>query len=178
MLSFALTFALGNVMDLGWAALIVAVLWAIVAAVLYVAARRQGQARLTDAATDHGDAEGGREMAEEPDQIRDDIELTRARLAHDVDRLADKTSPARVAQRGWTGAKAKVRGMSDRVMGSARESGGTRQGQGVTPWNRQGQGRRRRRHGQGDRPATSPSTSGRRRKPSAARRRATRSRPA
>jgi len=44
-------------------------------------------------------------MAEEPDQIRDDIELTRTRLAHDVDRLADKTSPTRVAQRRWTGAK-------------------------------------------------------------------------
>lgn len=33
-LSLALTWALGNVMNLGWAALIVAVLWAIVAAVL------------------------------------------------------------------------------------------------------------------------------------------------
>jgi hypothetical protein len=39
MLSFALTFGLGNVMDLGWAALIVAVLWAVIAAVLFVAAR-------------------------------------------------------------------------------------------------------------------------------------------
>lgn len=39
MLSFALTFALGNVMDLGWAALIVAVIWAIIAAVLFVVAR-------------------------------------------------------------------------------------------------------------------------------------------
>lgn len=33
-LSLALTWALGNVMDLGWAALIVAVLWAAIAAVL------------------------------------------------------------------------------------------------------------------------------------------------
>jgi len=39
MLSFALTFGLGNVMDLGWAALIVAVLWAVIAAVLFVVAR-------------------------------------------------------------------------------------------------------------------------------------------
>jgi len=62
-------------------------------------------------------------MAEEPDQIRDDIELTRTQLAHDVDRLADKTSPTRVAQRRWTGAKTRMRGMSDRVMGTARDSG-------------------------------------------------------
>ena len=39
MLSFALTFGLGNVMDLGWAALIVAVIWALIAAVLFLVAR-------------------------------------------------------------------------------------------------------------------------------------------
>jgi len=64
-------------------------------------------------------------MAEAPDDIRDDIEVTRARLAHDVDRLADKTSPSRIAQRRWTGAKSKVRGLSDRVMGTARDTGST-----------------------------------------------------
>jgi hypothetical protein len=64
-------------------------------------------------------------MAEAPDHIRDDIELTRARLAHDVDRLADKTSPGRVAQRGWQNTKAKVRGVTERVMGSAHDGGST-----------------------------------------------------
>jgi Putative Actinobacterial Holin-X, holin superfamily III len=39
MLSFALAFGLGNVMDLGWACLIVAVIWAVIAAVLFVVAR-------------------------------------------------------------------------------------------------------------------------------------------
>lgn len=43
MLSFALAFSLGNVMDLGWAALIVAVLWAIIAAVLFVVARNRAR---------------------------------------------------------------------------------------------------------------------------------------
>jgi len=62
-------------------------------------------------------------MAEEPDDIRDDIEVTRARLAHDVDRLAGKTSPSRIAQRRWSGTKSKVRGLSERVMGTARDSG-------------------------------------------------------
>jgi methyl-accepting chemotaxis protein len=64
-------------------------------------------------------------MVEEPDRIRDDIELTRAQLAHDVDRLADKTSPSRVAQRGWASTKAKVRGVTDRVMGTAHDGGTT-----------------------------------------------------
>ena len=41
LLSFALVFALGNVMDLGWAALIVAVIWAIIGAVLYVNGRKK-----------------------------------------------------------------------------------------------------------------------------------------
>ncbi|GAB3837671.1 DUF3618 domain-containing protein [Dactylosporangium cerinum] len=68
-------------------------------------------------------------MAEAPDHIRDDIELTRAQLAHDVDRLADKTSPTRVAQRGWQNTKAKVLDVkdrvSDRVMGAAHDGGGS-----------------------------------------------------
>jgi len=41
LLSFAVVFGLGNVMDLGWAALIVAVVWAIVGAVLYANGKKQ-----------------------------------------------------------------------------------------------------------------------------------------
>ena len=41
LLSFALVAALSNVMDPGWAALIVAVLWAIVGAVLYANGRKK-----------------------------------------------------------------------------------------------------------------------------------------
>jgi hypothetical protein len=41
LLSFALVFALGNVMDLGWAALIVAVVWGIAGAVLYANGRKK-----------------------------------------------------------------------------------------------------------------------------------------
>ena len=41
LLSFALVFALGAVMPLGWAALIVAVVWAAIGAVLYTAGRKQ-----------------------------------------------------------------------------------------------------------------------------------------
>jgi putative superfamily III holin-X len=44
MLSFALAFGLGNVMDLGWASLIVAVIWAIAGAVLFVIGRNRARA--------------------------------------------------------------------------------------------------------------------------------------
>jgi putative superfamily III holin-X len=43
MLSFALAFGLGNVMDLGWASLIVAVIWAIIGAVMFVVARNRAR---------------------------------------------------------------------------------------------------------------------------------------
>jgi len=41
LLSFALVFGLANVMDPGWAALIVAVLWGIIGAVLYAVGRKR-----------------------------------------------------------------------------------------------------------------------------------------
>jgi len=41
LLSFALVYALGNVMDLGWAALIVAVIWAVVGGILYTTGRKR-----------------------------------------------------------------------------------------------------------------------------------------
>jgi hypothetical protein len=41
LVTLALVFALANVMDAGWAALIVAVLWAVIGSVLYSAGRRR-----------------------------------------------------------------------------------------------------------------------------------------
>jgi Putative Actinobacterial Holin-X, holin superfamily III len=41
LLSFALVFGLSNVMDAGWAALIVAVIWAVIGAVLFVNGRKK-----------------------------------------------------------------------------------------------------------------------------------------
>jgi len=58
-------------------------------------------------------------MAEEPDRLRDEIEATRSNLARDVDLLADRTIPTRVARRRWDGVKEKVRGVSDKVMGAS-----------------------------------------------------------
>jgi uncharacterized protein YjbJ (UPF0337 family) len=52
-------------------------------------------------------------MAQEPDQLRQEIENTRASLTRDVDLLAEKTSPRKVAQRRWTSVKEKVMGSSE-----------------------------------------------------------------
>jgi len=41
LLSFAVVFGLANVMDAGWAALIVAVIWGVIGAVLFVTGRNQ-----------------------------------------------------------------------------------------------------------------------------------------
>jgi hypothetical protein len=64
-------------------------------------------------------------MAEEPDRLRQDIELTRASLTRDVDQLADKTSPRRVAQRRWTSVKEKVMGSTDHARHAASDTAGT-----------------------------------------------------
>jgi len=64
-------------------------------------------------------------MAEEPDRLRQNIEDTRASLTRDVDLLAEKTSPAKVAQRRWTSVKEKVMGSSDHARHAATESAST-----------------------------------------------------
>jgi uncharacterized protein YjbJ (UPF0337 family) len=61
-------------------------------------------------------------MAEEPDRLRQDIENTRASLTRDVDLLAEKTSPAKVAQRRWTAVKDKVMGTTDHARHAAADS--------------------------------------------------------
>jgi uncharacterized protein YjbJ (UPF0337 family) len=61
-------------------------------------------------------------MAEEPDRLRQNIEDTRASLTRDVDLLAEKTSPAKVAQRRWTAVKEKVMGTTDHARHAAGDS--------------------------------------------------------
>jgi len=64
-------------------------------------------------------------MAEEPDRLRREIEGTRASLTRDVDMLAEKTSPKRVAQRRWTDVKEKVMGTSQQTRHAASSTVGT-----------------------------------------------------
>jgi uncharacterized protein YjbJ (UPF0337 family) len=61
-------------------------------------------------------------MAEEPDRLRQDIESTRVSLTRDVDRLAEKTSPKKAAQRRWTAAKDKVMGSSEHARQATSET--------------------------------------------------------
>ncbi|MFC4066203.1 DUF3618 domain-containing protein [Actinoplanes subglobosus] len=67
-------------------------------------------------------------MAEEPERLRQDIENTRASLTRDVDRLADRASPGRVAQRRWQSVKEKVMGSADHVRQLAGDSTGAVRG--------------------------------------------------
>ena len=57
-------------------------------------------------------------MATEPDRIRTEIEATRAELATDVDRLADRTSPGRIAHRNWGRFTDRIHNLRERVMGT------------------------------------------------------------
>jgi hypothetical protein len=55
----------------------------------------------------------------DPDQIRAEIEQTRANLSNDVNQLTDTVTPSHVARRQVDKAKGAVFGVKDRVMGSA-----------------------------------------------------------
>ena len=55
----------------------------------------------------------------DPDEIRAEIENTRAALSSDVDALTDTANPKKIAQRQVDKAKDAVVGVKDRVMGTA-----------------------------------------------------------
>jgi hypothetical protein len=56
-------------------------------------------------------------MVAEPDRLKDDIAATRSDLARDVDALADRTLPGRVARRRWDRMRERMQSMSERLMG-------------------------------------------------------------
>jgi gas vesicle protein len=58
----------------------------------------------------------------DPNVIRDEIERTRLNLGEDVDALADKVSPSKIAQRQTDKVKNVFSGVKDRVMGSAEDA--------------------------------------------------------
>ncbi|GAA2511478.1 DUF3618 domain-containing protein [Pilimelia columellifera] len=62
-------------------------------------------------------------MTAEPDQIRRDIERTRANLSYDVDALAYKASPSRMVQERKQRVTGALRGIRDNVMGTAEGAG-------------------------------------------------------
>ncbi len=54
-----------------------------------------------------------------PDEIREDIERTRAELGQDVDALADKVTPSKIAERQTRKMRRALTSVKDRVMGVA-----------------------------------------------------------
>jgi len=58
-------------------------------------------------------------MAEDTEQLKDDIEATREDLTRDLDALTDKVSPGRVVERRVEATKSGARGLKDRIMGTA-----------------------------------------------------------
>jgi gas vesicle protein len=77
-------------------------------------------------------------MSDNPDAIRADIESTRRELSGDVDALADKVTPSKIAHRQTEKVKSAFRSATERVMGSAdsaassAQSGGSSIGDGVS----------------------------------------------
>ncbi|GGK33315.1 hypothetical protein GCM10010124_27570 [Pilimelia terevasa] len=64
-------------------------------------------------------------MTTSPDQIRRDIDRTRASLSHDVDALAYKASPARMVEERKQRVTGALRSLRDTVMGTAHHAGHT-----------------------------------------------------
>lgn len=61
-------------------------------------------------------------MTNNPDAIREEIEVTRAELGTDVDALADKVTPSKIAHREVGKVKRAFGNTRDRIMGSASDA--------------------------------------------------------
>lgn len=64
-------------------------------------------------------------MSESPEAIRADIERTRIDLSQDVDALADKVNPSKIADRQTAKIKGAFTSVRDRVMGTADDARST-----------------------------------------------------
>lgn len=69
-------------------------------------------------------------MSESPETIRADIDRTRAELGLDVDALADKVSPSKIAHRQTDKIKGAFGSVRERIMGAADDAGSSVQGAG------------------------------------------------
>lgn len=61
-------------------------------------------------------------MGTQPDELKSDVEDTRAHLAHNVDRLADKVTPGKVARRKADNTQRRITRVKERVMGAASDT--------------------------------------------------------
>lgn len=62
-------------------------------------------------------------MSDDPDAIRADIEATRRNLSGDVDALADKVTPSKIAERQKRKVKGAFHSISEKIMGTADDMG-------------------------------------------------------
>ena len=62
-------------------------------------------------------------MGTTPDELKEEVQARRAHLARNVDRLADKVTPSRMAQRRVQAVQDRWYGMRERVMGTSQETG-------------------------------------------------------
>ena len=62
-------------------------------------------------------------MGATPDELRGEVEARRAHLAQNVDRLADRITPSRVAHRQADAARQRITGIKERVMGTVHDTG-------------------------------------------------------
>jgi len=69
-------------------------------------------------------------MSDSPDQIRADIERTRAELGGDVDALADKVTPSKIVDRQKDKVRSAVGSVRERIMGAADDAGSAMSGAG------------------------------------------------
>ena len=69
-------------------------------------------------------------MSDSPEAIRANIDRTREELGLDVDALADKVTPSKIAQRQTDKIKGRFGSLRDRVMGAADDAGSSVQGAG------------------------------------------------
>ncbi|MFJ3439128.1 DUF3618 domain-containing protein [Streptomyces cyaneofuscatus] len=61
-------------------------------------------------------------MGTQPDELKSDVEDTRAHLAHNVDLLADKVTPGKVARRKADATQRRISRVKERVMGAVSDT--------------------------------------------------------
>ena len=62
-------------------------------------------------------------MAEDTEELKQDIEATRHNVGRDVDALTDKVSPGRIVDRRVDRARGRMNRAKDRLMGKAESAG-------------------------------------------------------
>ena len=129
-LSVSAWWGLGQFIGNEWSALVVAAVWVVIAIILALAGqegdeanpRNPGHHRHPGQGPQRTERSGGTEpmtTSSDPDEIRAEIERTRAALSDDVDALTDAANPKNIAKRQADKAKDAVTGVKDRVMGVA-----------------------------------------------------------